>query len=161
MGDALPAVDLGTGIVPLLKPDLLVRLGSDPYIGDDVYNGSGNNQTLLVQVPSNQSVTLRLRFENDGNQRDDLEVRGVARTAAFKLKYTIGPASHTTNVTDAVVAGTFRFVGVDPGEARVVRVTLWARNTSHAGDTNQLRFKVLSGTDRRARDVVVVVASRS
>ena len=161
MGDALPAVDLGTGIIPLLRPDLLVRLGTDPWVGDGVYNVSGDGQTLPVTVPVAQSVTLRLRFENDGNQPDDLEVKGVARTPAFKLKYTVGPAGHTINVTDAVVAGTFRFASVDPGDARVIRVTLWVRNTSDPGATDELRFKVVSGTDHRARDVVVVVAHRN
>ena len=161
MGDALPAVDLGTGIIPLLRPDLLVRLGTDPWVGDGVYNVSGDGQTLPVTVPVAQSVTLRLRFENEGNQPDDLEVKGVARTPAFKLKYTVGPAGHTINVTDAVVAGTFRFASVDPGDARVIRVTLWVRNTSDPGATDELRFKVVSGTDHRARDVVVVVAHRN
>ena len=161
MGDALPAVDLGTGVVPLLRPDLLVRLGADPWIGDGVYNISGNNQTLPVVVPTNASVTLRLRFENDGNQPDDLEVKGVARTTSFKLKYTVGPADHTSNVTEAVVTGSFRFVGVDPGDARVIRVTLWTRNTSQPGATDELRFKVVSGTERRARDVVLVIAHRN
>ena len=161
MGDALPAVDLGTGVVPLLRPDLLVRLVADPWIGDGVYNISGNNQTLPVVVPTNASVTLRLRFENDGNRPDDLEVKGVARTTSFKLKYTVGPADHTSNVTEAVVTGSFRFVGVDPGDARVIRVTLWTRNTSQPGATDELRFKVVSGTERRARDVVLVIAHRN
>ncbi len=153
MGDSLPAIDLGTGLVVLLRPDALIRrVGSSAaFVGDGIYNGTAEDQTVSAPVSRPGSVTFTVKFQNDGNRLDDLIVRGPGSTAGFKVKYLY---AGSTDVTASVIAGTYRFDDVPPGAARRLQMIVGARPPSRVGDSVALRVKVRSTVDNSARDVV-------
>ncbi len=156
MGDALGVIDLGTGVVPFVRPDALIRVVGSGYLGDGIYNATAGGQTVSVTVGRYGSTTLTVKLQNDGNQRDDLVVRGFASNTKFSVKYLDG----STNVTTRVNAGTFRFDGVPPGGARRLQMIVRSRSGTAVNATGHLQLRVRSRVDRTALDFVGVDVRR-
>jgi hypothetical protein len=107
------------------QPDALISAGSG-YVGNGVYNTTGASQTKTLSVARGGTGTFTLQVTNDGLVRDTFSVRGPGSPTGFTASYFDG----ATNVTAAVVAGTYRVTGLLAGRSKVLT----------------LKIKVASGT---------------
>ena len=103
------------------RPDAMVRLGTRSFIGNNVYNTTGANQTIQLAVRQGVSKTFTVRVGNDGNTADNWSlaetrsnVTGLTRT------WTYGGS----NVTSAVRGGTLSLLDVPASGARSVTFTV-------------------------------------
>src|ERR1035437_6119751 len=100
------------------QPDGLIRmatsglLGDPPYtyhgpwLGYHIYNATGAHQTaVLVDVGSTgpSFLTFDISIQNDGSAADRFKVKATGAASAWVVTYARG----TTNITSAVVAGTY------------------------------------------------------
>jgi hypothetical protein len=113
------------------RPDGLIRFFSyryeggfqfknrTPWSGNDVYNSTGQYQTEYVDllVEEGTYLVFKVKIENDGSSSDRFLVTGSG-TANWVVKYFRG----TTNITSAVVAGTYQTPPLLHGESLVFRV---------------------------------------
>lgn len=85
------------------QPDLAIRPGSTRiWTGSDVYAPPQQIGQRLAATGS-RAVSY-VRVQNDGSTTEAVTVRGSAGTSAVRVRYFVG----TTDVTRAVVAGTWR-----------------------------------------------------
>jgi hypothetical protein len=111
---------------PTRRPDALIKNSSDSaYIGDNLYNADGSNQTKSQTVRAGKSVTYDIVVQNDGSASDSFIVRGSAGATALAVKYYTG-LSGGTDVTAAVTAGTYAISNLSAGGSQTLRVVVTA-----------------------------------
>lgn len=83
------------------------RIGSSPIslTGNDVYDPTGSQQVVAQTAKSAKSLSWHVRFENDGNQDDSLQMKGTAGSPLFGITYLRRSGNTVTNVTAAMIAG--------------------------------------------------------
>jgi hypothetical protein len=62
---------------PIDQPDNLVAVKDGPFVGNNVYNTTGDGQIASKTVGGSSTATFTLRVQNDGNVLDSFLVRGV------------------------------------------------------------------------------------
>jgi hypothetical protein len=90
------------------------------FIGNNVYNATGASQTKSLTVHRNNSGTFKIKVANDGFATENFTLKGPGSGGGFTATYKNG----TTNVTAAVVAGTFAINGLAPGASRTITLTV-------------------------------------
>jgi hypothetical protein len=101
------------------QPDVLIGLNGQEALGNNVYL----NQTITVTVPKGQTVKLNVLLQNDGTATDSLTLQGPAGDDDVALTYLDGK----TNVTEAVVAGTYTIENVESRGGAVLKVKIKAK----------------------------------
>jgi uncharacterized delta-60 repeat protein len=133
------------------QPDAQIRGGlASSYIGKNIYNLGGGGQTFGRQVRPGFSDQFNVKMQNDGNVIDRFFVHGEGGSTRFRITYFSG----TTNVTGAVVAGTFQTPNVQPGSSRELKVVIFVRPGVSLGSIMTDQISVRSKGDPSARDVV-------
>jgi DNA-binding beta-propeller fold protein YncE len=92
------------------RPDGQIATGTT-YLGNDVYNSDGSNQTKTVNAKVGKTVTFKIRFQNDGTGTDGYTVTGTGSGKGYTASYFVG----TTNITNKVTGGTYK-VNVAAGQ---------------------------------------------
>jgi hypothetical protein len=113
------------------KPDGRIRLGTHGYpgkttsyhatfVGDNIYNTTGAQQTAVVEsfnLLEGAFFTFDISIQNDRTRADRIKVKATgAATGGWKVAYFRG----TTNITAAVVAGTYRTASLAPGATYLI-----------------------------------------
>lgn len=116
------------------KPDGWVRYRSfksqtgtylepGPWAGDNIYDLSGRNQKVIQRAGGSYApdahFVFEVRAQNDG-AADRFKVN-VTGTGDWVVRYFHG----TTNITSAVVAGTYRTPIVGAGSSVTLKVKVW------------------------------------
>jgi glucose/arabinose dehydrogenase len=130
--DMLEAVPMGSAAAS--QPDATIKLAADAApLGDNIYNTTGAGQTRTVTSGAGTSRTYVIRVWNDSPTTDSYLLKGTGSVSGFTVKYLSG-GSGTTDITAAVLAGTYRLSNLAPGGSWVVRlvVTLGASVPSAA-----------------------------
>jgi hypothetical protein len=156
-GPRTAAVSVMSGVP---RPDAQVALSrAGPFGGDDVYFSSttGNPQTQTQSVARGGSVTAYVRVQNDRPGFDSLKVRGVAAGASG---YTVRYFRGTTDITSAVVAGSYAIENVAPGAYLDLKVKITVTTAATAGSTRSIVVTVKSKTVKTIKDVVQTRARR-
>jgi hypothetical protein len=136
------------------RPDGRIRrAGETSFVGNDVYNTNGVGQTRVAQAPPGTSRTFQIRAQNDGDGVDRITVDGCGSSRGFRVRYLRG-ASGTTNITSAVVAGTFTFPEVTTGESKALRLEVTVTTKSTPGATKSCKVLLSSAHRPTAADAV-------
>lgn len=131
-------------------PDALLLLNAHVGIGNDLYNTDGTGQTLGAKVSRGASKTFFVLIENDAQAADGFTVHGDASTPGFAVRYFVGQ----TNVTAAVVAGTYSFPSVASGDLRLLRAVVTATGAAPHGAVKDVLVTTTSTTLLIAQDAV-------
>jgi hypothetical protein len=134
------------------KPD--ARIASPaPAVGDDVYGGTKQKKKQKVSVGKKATYTVSL--QNDGTGADRLKVLGGKTANGFKVKY-VGPDG--TNITKAVVAGTFLTPSLANGATYDVKVIV--KVTKKAVKKLKVPVRATSVATPAASDAVLLLTKR-
>ena len=94
------------------RPD--ARIGTSaagPFIGNNIYSATAARERKTISVARGAKGTFFVDVQNDGKLPDALRLIGTGGATGFTVKYYSGP----TNVTAAVLAGTFTTPRLAPG----------------------------------------------
>ena len=136
-GDALAGSAGQTTLasVVLRKPDGRIRYaahgypGRDrptnmPFVGNNVFNATGVRQTASVENYNELDgayYSFDISIQNDGNRSDRFKVKATGTaTSGWKVAYFRG----TTNITSAIVAGTFQTSSLAPSATYLIRARI-------------------------------------
>ena len=121
--------------VVLRKPDGRIRYaahgypGRDrptnmPFVGNNVFNATGLRQTASVENYNELEgayYSFEISIQNDGNRSDRFKVKATGTaTSGWKVAYFRG----TTNITSAIVAGTFQTSSLPPSATYLIRARI-------------------------------------
>ncbi|MEX0832287.1 MAG: hypothetical protein WD276_00200 [Actinomycetota bacterium] len=60
------------------------------YLGNNVYNNDGSQQTTNARVAQGKAARFKLRFQNDGSKKDNMVLKGCKGNRKFKVSYIRG-----------------------------------------------------------------------
>ena len=140
------------------QPDGRIRLGtSGAFVGDNTYNTTGLNQSVTGAAKKGTTVTFTISIQNDGSGTDSfrLQASGTA-SALYAITYFHG----TTNITAAVVGGTFTTSGVKKNKTYVITVKVKVLKTAAAGSSVSRLVTISSVGDNTKQDAVGFTGKR-
>ena len=146
--------DFGGGGGGTAQPDETIKLSGDATaLGNNVYNTTGAGQTRSVTTPRGVSKTFVVKVWNDGTSADSFVLNGTGSTSGFTVKYLKGTTG-TTNITSAVLAGTYKTASLAPGNGVVIRLVVTVAATAPSGATRDWLVTATSQLDSSAQDAV-------
>lgn len=131
--------------------------------GDDVYNGTGDGQTVRGQVARGRRVNYVISAENDSSSPTRLTIRGGGSQGAFTVRYRDATGE---DITAAVRARTYTTNRLEPGGVAAIRVEVSVKASAAACAApcrEQLSLKSIVGSvvDPRQLDVVRIKVNRT
>ncbi|MBT7044301.1 MAG: hypothetical protein HN977_02815, partial [Gammaproteobacteria bacterium] len=89
--------------------ELISNTDESNYIGDDVYNSDGTNQTKEQEVYFGQTATFKIKLENESSETQAIGFTSKqVNNGGWTYAYTYYDGSTTTDITSQVVAGTYK-----------------------------------------------------
>ena len=138
------------------QPDGRIRKGSGPFIGGNVYNETADGQTQTASRAQESTVKFGVSVQNDGEAGDSMRVQADGSTSDYRVKYFVA----TTNVTGAVVAGTYRTPTLEPGEKHLIIAQVTVLSSAPAGSEVERLVTITSSSESSARDAVKFIVRR-
>jgi hypothetical protein len=142
-------LDAVKAVVKVVKyrPDALIKLSAaHSYLGGNIYNLTGLNQTVKASRTRGATQTFTVRVENDGTASDLFRLAGPGNRTGFVVHYYSG----TTDITKHVVAGTYLSGSIAPAGSRTYRLVVQVTRTASIGATPSWLIKATS-THQTAR----------
>jgi titin len=144
--------------VPVFRPDGRIKLSSaSSFQGDNVYDTTGANQTVIASAPGGDSLTFVISVQNDSHRSDSFKVRAFGPAAAgFTVRYFVGQTERTA----AIDAGTYQTPVITPNQSLLITAVVDVTRSAAVG-SNVNRLVVLTSADPNKQDGVRLVAKRS
>jgi hypothetical protein len=138
------------------RPDARVRLSTVTALtGNNVYNATGANQTVNTTAGRRVMRTFVVNVQNDGTGTDSFILRGPGNSAGFSVAYFAG----TTNITTAVVAGTYRQNGVPAGGTRAIRMRVTVASGAAIGAVKSSLVTATSANSGTVADTIRTIVT--
>jgi DNA-binding beta-propeller fold protein YncE len=147
-----PAHHTWTADTQTHRPDNQIATGTT-YVGNDIYNATGTNQTKTLKAGVGKTVTFKIRIENDGSGTDPLTILGTGSGKGYSVTYFSG----ATNITSRVVAGTYK-INLDPAASVLLKMTVKVGST--ASTSRSILVKTSADHEPTRLDAVKAVVKR-
>jgi hypothetical protein len=134
----------------LRQPDGLIAVGTGAFVGNGVYNTTGAGQTKHKTVHRTKTGTFRIKVTNDGFSADTFDLKGAGSAGPFNVTYLSG----TTNITAAVVAGTYSTGSVGAGGSRTIKLKVKVTSGASVGATRSFLVSSTSTGAGAPKDTV-------
>ena len=135
------------------KPDLAIKQSTaDSYIGDDIYNLTGENQTLPKNVNNTVTLTYYIKIQNYGNTTG-FYIVGTASAGGWTMNY-FDASEGGTDITNDVRTGWN--LTLTPTAVTYIRVEVTPDLTVAAGATQDVNITIRSTDDLLIGDMVTV-----
>ena len=155
---------LASARTPLpLRPDLLIRLGSEAdalFAGGNIYGVTGQNQTKIQEVVPGATAVYVIALENDSDRPDQFRLTGIGSRLGWTFRY-FDAASGGTDITGPVTTSGWMSPVLAPGGSVQLRFEVVAGSTVAPGSQASLRVLAASAGDPARQDVVVATTRRS
>ena len=146
-----------TTCVAAYKPDMFIKNSADAsYIGTDVINTDGTNQTKSQNASAGQKVVYSFRVKNAGYLSDSIKITGTAGGSGWSTRY-YDLAS--VEITSQVTGGGWSSGTLAPGADIGIFVKVFPDTTVPIGSSNTLLITATSVTSTMKKDVVKAVTN--
>jgi hypothetical protein len=136
----------------LTQPDARIGLrAAGPFVGNNVYSPTGVGEARSVSIRRGSSATAYVSIENDGLVAAAFTVKGSGAARGISVRYYRG----ATNITAAVLGGTYSTGAIAAGGSVVIRMVVTAAKTSAASANLLVRPASIAGTTPDAVRAVV------
>ena len=136
------------------QPDNQIKnSGDSAYIGDNIYNTDGSNQTKAQSVKAGRSATFDFMIQNDGTDTDAFTLQGDGSSTGFAVKYYTG-TSGGADITTAVTSGSYAINNLAPGGNQVIRAVVTVARGTAVGVVKDCLVVSTSAADGTKRDAV-------
>jgi hypothetical protein len=144
---------LGGNNPPRFRPDAIIgNTATSGFVGNNVYNTTGNNQTRTKRVPAGGTKKFFIHVQNDANVTDSFFLIGGGTGGGFSVDYASGGKS----VKGKVVSGEYWFT-LGSGQDKTIVMTVHADNTINSGAKRKIKIITRSAGDSGKVDVVRAV----
>jgi hypothetical protein len=140
------------------KPDGRIRLGTGSYVGNNIYNITGTNQTRTASAAPSASITFGISIQNDGTSADRFTVQATGTAVSgYAVKY----FRRTTDITAAVVAGTYQTSSLAPLGTYLIMAKVTVKSTASVGSKVARLLIVTSVGNSAKKDAVKLIGKRA
>jgi hypothetical protein len=140
------------------KPDGRIRLDTGTYVGNNVYNTTGLNQTKTGSATPGHTISFGISIQNDGNSSDRFKLNATGTTAtSYTVKYFRG----TTDITAAVVAGTYQTPSLAAGATYFITAKVTVKTGAAVGSSVTRLVTISSIANSAKKDAVKFIGKRA
>ncbi|MBA3307268.1 MAG: M4 family metallopeptidase [Chloroflexi bacterium] len=139
------------------QPDGWIAVGTGAFVGDNVYNTTALGQKKSGSAPVGSSVSFKVSIQNDGSVAETFTAQAAGSTTSYTVKYLHG----ATDVTSAVVAGTYQTPSLAPGGSHLLKVKVKVKSSAAVGSKVSRLVTITSVGDATKKDAVKYIAKRS
>lgn len=142
------------------RPDNLIRNeGDKEYIGDNVYNDDGSQQTKTQGITSGEVAIYFVKVQNDGNYPSLFQVVGDSSAGGWRVSYynSLNGEDITDHITDPYYGWPITLWS--PDTAVEIRVEITADDTVAEGSSKEVFISTFSSDDPSIKDIVGTVTS--
>jgi hypothetical protein len=140
------------------KPDGRVRLGSGQYVGNNVDNTTGVDPKRSGSAAPGHTLTFGISIQNDGTSADRFTVKATGTAVSgYSLKFFRG----ATEITAAVVAGTYQTWLLAPGAAYLITARVTVKSAAAVGSQVTRLVALTSVANSTRIDAVKFVAKHA
>jgi len=140
------------------RPDAQLRIGArGAFIGADVLTANGAGQGWTTTAAPGRTATFTVKLRNAGTNPERLAVDGQAGVPGFAIRYYDGAA----DVTNRVVAGTYRSRQLAPGASASLRVVTTVGANARVGARTARLIEVASVAEPSTVDGVRFTVRRA
>jgi len=153
VGTASLNVAPSSGTSGRLQPDGLIRrmVKGATFLGNNIYNGTGNHQTVRAHAGRTQKRAFQIKVQNDGNTKDQIFISVPGqRPPGFRLRYFQG----TTDVTAKVANHTYQTPVLAPQATLTFRVVVTVLSKAPLKTVRAWYVDIRSSSNSTRRDVV-------
>ena len=140
------------------KPDGRIRKGTGAFVGNNIYNATGINQTRTGATTPGHVITFGISGQNDSGVADRIR---FAASGTVVTGYTIKYFNGSTDITSAVNAGTYQSPLLAAGGAFLITAKVTVKATAATGSSVTRLVTLRSVSDSAKLDVVKFVGKRS
>lgn len=148
----------GIGMTTNQKPDGRIRKGSGSLVGNNIYNTTGVNQTRTGSAAVNGTITFTVSIQNDGTQTGKFK---VGATASGNVNFQVTYFRGTTNITTAVVNGTYLTGNVAAGSTWAIKAKVKVTPSVVSGASTTRLITITSNADSSKIDAVKLIGKRT
>jgi hypothetical protein len=156
--------DIGGGVLNdaiafyrLRQPDALIKTSSTSFVGNNVFNTTGTNQTRSLTRNQGATATFTIRIANDGFATDSFTLQGTGSQSGFTATYKLG----ATNITAQVVAGTYTISNLARGSSVDITLSVLVGNSVPNGTARSWTVVATSTGAGSAKDAVKATVTAS
>ena len=140
------------------QPDAMIRtVGTTDYLGNDIYGTTGEDQTVTKASAVGAVTAFDVLVENDGAWNDSFTLSGTPGNSAWTVQYFLVQGATETDITPAVVQGTYTTALLEMGESAQVRIKV--TQAAGADDDFPVTLLATSKSSTAAQDAVIAVAA--
>jgi hypothetical protein len=145
-------------------PDALLGTSTNlkKFIGKDVLDPTGLSETLFTTIGNGKKKVFYIAIQNLGSQPDSFVVSGAGSTPHCTVKYYLGSTHSASDITDAVVGGTYTTSSMAAGaitaKKAMILMEIQAINALQ-GMTNTVPVTVTSVSAPSLSDTVIASVS--
>ena len=133
-------------------PDSLVGFSASDLKGYNIYNLDGAGQSAGAVVDRGFSQTAIIVVENDASTTASFSITGTAKKPGFNVRYFSGK----TDITNAVVSGTYIIPDLPPGESAMLKAKVSVKSGAEPGAKTKCLITATSTAFATLQDVVQV-----
>ena len=138
------------------RPDGRIAKGSGAFVGNNIYNTTGVNQTRTGSGGAGTTITFKVSIQNDGSK----DTFGVLGSGSGATGYTVRYFRGTTDITAAVVAGTYHTRVLRKGDKFLIKAKVKVTSSATKGSSVIRIVTITSLGDAGKQDAVKLVVSR-
>jgi hypothetical protein len=140
------------------QADGRIRKGGGAYVGNNIYNDDGSGQARSGSAARGNTIKFSISIQNDGEFADRFELHATGSASSM---YTVTYWRGTTNITSAVVAGTYRTASLAPGDSTVIKAKVKVKASATNGSSVTRLVTISSRAEPRRLDAVRFTGARS
>ncbi len=139
------------------QPDGRINKFSGAYLGNNIYNTDGTNQTKSGTARIGYIVEFHLSLQNDGDEADKYQLSvDAGSTTMYRVKFYRG----ASDITTQVVAGTYETPSIAAGSTLIITVDVIVKKGATAGSSITRLVTITSLNDNAQVDALKFVAGR-
>lgn len=155
-GDKIDVVYMDTQC-NVLQPDNQIKNSNEiVYLGDNVYNITGQNQTKNQNVCRNQTAVYHVKLENDGETWDVDWINGPAGDSHWAIEY-FDAVTGGNNITNSVVNGIYWVYLSSPGTTAYLRTEVTPSSSCPWNEQKDVLVTATAGYNATKKDAVKAV----
>lgn len=150
-----------TGLTSPSQPDMLIRRTADPlYVGNDIYNTTGQDQTVSDTAGWDRPAVYVLKLQNDGSISDSFLVTGTGGGAGWVVTY-YDAAEDGADITSQVTGSGYAVGPLAAGNSVEFRAVVSLEPGVPPQARHDLVVTAISIADSATRDVVRARTTRT
>jgi hypothetical protein len=135
-----------TFVIPGYQPDGALKLTSTiNFVGGNIYNTTARHQTVATKAKRGSRKSFVIAVQNDGNLNDSISVKAAQAPTGISYKFLLG----TTDVTQRIKRGTFRFLSLAPGATRRLKLVIGVKSGAAVGTTKKVLVTLVSASSTK------------